>query len=168
MRSCRWARHGLAISSTLGVSSRMLSLSTDLLKLRLKFNFYKFYKLMLYYSALRCKIFYIKCCNVCNKSFVDPLWVVKHGWFGFPRGHPTNYSSYVALMCSSHKPSGQWDACGPYNLGDSATDKFSPVSMHSFATVTLFEPCDGRNMLSPKHPIRIKSSSRSTSKDKNQ
>jgi hypothetical protein len=46
VRSCPWARHGLTTSSTLDVSSWMLPLSTHLLELRLKFNFYKFCQLM--------------------------------------------------------------------------------------------------------------------------
>jgi hypothetical protein len=38
------------------------------------------------------------------------------------RGHPIDYLSYVALMCSSQRPlRAMTGACGPYNLGGSAT-----------------------------------------------
>jgi hypothetical protein len=94
---------------------RCFSLSTYLLEIWLKFNFYMFCKLRLYYSTLWCKIFYIKCCN---NSFVDPVWVVKRGWFGFPRGHYNRTDQIIRAQVQKQAPEMlKFLNLSPYNLG---------------------------------------------------
>ena len=66
-------------------------------------------------------ICYEKCCNAAMSSQRDP-GIEFRGWFGFPRGHPTELSKlsgtcvWLSEVCET-----MTGACGPYNLGGSAT-----------------------------------------------
>jgi hypothetical protein len=103
---------------------------------------YKFIIIILPHSNVK---FCNKCCNVVVTPLLILVWVVKCSLIGVLWGHPTDLLRLFGVHVSLSEVLGTMTgACGPYNLGGSATDHGLPwplLCSGTAQTTTVLENC---------------------------